>query len=61
MSVHDGDNQSAKEIARVTGTAQQFSRNFAITSTGRDIFINFLSDDTETASGFKIQFEAGMK
>ena len=44
----------ANEIARLTGG---FSND--VISTGRDIFITFLSDDTKTKTGFKIQFEAG--
>ena len=32
-----------------------------VVSTGPEIYISFLSDDTETASGFKIKYDAGKK
>lgn len=60
--VYDGDNRFADEIARLTGSPDEKDGfPFTVMSTGRDIFIYFLSDDTETTSGFKIQFEAGKK
>ena len=51
--VYDGGNSFVTEIAVLTGT---FTED--VTSTGTELFINFLSDDTVTAAGFRIQFDA---
>ena len=56
MYVYDGDSMFEGEIARLTGILPD-----EVMSTGRDIFINFLSDDSEATSGFQIQFNAGKK
>lgn len=56
MYVYDGDSTSAPEIASLTGTLPD-----ELMSTGRDIFINFISDDSETTLGFRIQFDTSKK
>ena len=54
MDVYDGDDMNAPMIARLTGILPS-----AVMSTGRDIFINFLSDISLTKLGFRIEFNAG--
>ena len=56
MYVYDGDNAFATEIAVLTGILPG-----DVSSTGRDIYISFISDVSETASGFRIHFDTGKK
>ena len=42
-------------IAALTGVLPE-----VVSSTGPDIYLNFLSDDSEARPGFKIRFDAGM-
>ena len=56
MYVYDGDNVFAPEIAVLTGILPD-----DVSSTGRDIYISFISDDTVTTSGFIIHFDSGKK
>ena len=55
MIVYDGVDAFAPEIQQLTGNVLPSD----IVSTGSDIFINLLSDDTEVKTGFNIQYEAG--
>ena len=51
--VYDGGISFGTEIAVLTGTF-----NDTVTSTATELFVYFLSDDTVTAAGFRIQFDA---
>ena len=51
--VYDGGSSFAIEIAQMTGIFAEVA-----TSTGTELFIHFLSDDTVTEAGFRIQFDA---
>ena len=42
------------ELASLTGILPE-----EITSTGPDIFLNFVSDSTETTPGFRIEYASG--
>ena len=55
LYVYDGANEFGTQLAQLDGD----SIPNPIESTGRDMFLNFLSDDSETRAGFQIQFEAG--
>ena len=57
LSIFDGkyENGDLKEIANLTGV---FPPN--VTSSGPNISIQFISDDSEVWPGFKIHFEASM-
>ena len=55
LNIHDGDSSSANLIDQLWGANLPND----ITSTGSDIFINFLSDESETYSGFKMKFLVG--
>ena len=70
--MYDGDSDSATRLAGLTGSivddtfksdygeAQgQLGSDGTVSSTNKDIFINFQSDDYEEWAGFKIQFDAG--
>ena len=64
LHVYDGDSLFAPELAKLTGNSSSLQVQLLlgdVRSTGRDIFINFLSDDTETRPGFIIQFDAGKR
>ena len=54
--MYDGDSPFAPEIAAFTGSS---TLPDYVVSTGPDMFITFLSDETETRSGFKIWYSAG--
>ena len=54
LYVYDGPSLLDVQIASLTGILPE-----DIISSGPDIFLNFLSDDTETMDGFKIQYDAG--
>ena len=53
--MYDGADEFGTQLAQLDGD----SIPNPIESTGRDMFLNFLSDDSETRAGFQIQFEAG--
>ena len=53
MYIYDGNSTLATEIARLTGIIPD-----DVISNGSDIYISFISDLTETRSGFKIKFDA---
>ena len=55
LNIHDGDSSSANLIDQLWGANLPND----ITSTGSNIFINFLSDESETYSGFKMKFLVG--
>ena len=57
LSIFDGkyENGELKEIAKLTGV---FPPN--VTSSGPNISIQFISDDSQVRPGFKIKFEASM-
>ena len=57
LSIFDGkyENGELKEIANLTGL---FPPN--VTSSGPNMSIQFISDNSEVKSGFKIHFEASM-
>ena len=55
LYVYDGADEFGTQLAQLDGD----SIPNPIQSTGRDMFLNFLSDDSETRAGFQIQFEAG--
>ena len=54
LNIYDGNDIFATEIASLSGILAE-----VVMSSGPNIFLNFLSDDTETSSGFKIQYWAG--
>ena len=57
LSVFDGkyENGELKEIASLTGESPP-----NVTSSGPNISIQFISDDSQVRPGFKIHFEASM-
>ena len=54
MYVYDGSSLFDIELASLTGIFPD-----DVTSTGTELYINFISDESETAPGFLIQFDAG--
>ena len=54
LYLYDGNSPSATEIASLTGMVPD-----DIISSGPNIFLNFLSDDTETSFGFRIKHARG--
>ena len=54
MYIYDGGNMLSDERAQLTGVISD-----PFFSTGRDIYLKFLSDGTKTKTGFQIQFESG--
>ena len=60
MQVWDSDSPEAEEweeIESLTGYSPYLPDN--IVSRGPEIYITFVTDETETASGFKIKYDAG--
>ena len=55
LYVYDGTDVFATEIARLTGNSIPAD----VTSTGRDVFLNFVSDESKNRNGFKLRFDAG--
>ena len=55
--VYDGNTWGATEIGMLTGFAPYLPDN--IVSTGQDIYLSLVTDVTETASGFKVKYDAG--
>ena len=53
--MYDGANEFGAQLGQLDGD----SIPSPIESTGRDMFLNFQSDDSENKAGFQIQFEAG--
>ena len=56
LRVYDGSSVFDSEIGALTGI-----QTSEIISSGSDIFLNFLSDDSENKAGFRIQYEPGIK
>ena len=56
MYIYDGGSAFDIEIAGLTGILPD-----AVTSTGTEIFINFVTDGSEATAGFRIQFDASEK
>ena len=56
LRVYDGDNIASPLIAVLTGSDIAGGRYW---STGRDIYLNLVSDGSVTRPGFTIQFDAG--
>ena len=56
LNVFDGSSSQDTKLASLTGVLPP-----NITSSGSEILIQFVSDDTEVYAGFKIQFNAGMR
>ena len=52
--VYDGGSLFDIELALLTGIFPD-----DVISTGTELYINFISDESETAPGFLIQFDAG--
>ena len=52
--IYDGGSLFDSELARLTGIFPD-----DVISTGTELYINFISDESETTLGFKIQFDAG--
>ena len=57
MYVYDGNSAFAPQIGNLTGIPPYNPEN--IVSTGPHIYISFITDETETASGFIIMYDAG--
>ena len=55
LYVYDGTDVFATEIAKLTGNSIPAD----VTSTGRDVFLNFVSDESKNRNGFKLRFDAG--
>ena len=55
MYVYDGANEFGTQLGQLHGD----SIPSPIESTGGDMLLNFQSDNSETRTGFQIQFEAG--
>ena len=55
MYIYDGDSTLADVLGSFTG----FETATPVQSTGADLYINFVSDETETLSGFSLQYEIG--
>ena len=55
MKVYDGDSNSAYMLGSLTGDVLPSD----MASTGSDIFINFVSDESMATIGFRIQYSAG--
>ena len=55
MHVYDGSDVFGTELGKLHGNAIPA----AVESTGRDMFLNFLSDYSTTETGFQLTFEAG--
>ena len=60
LYIHDGPNSNSHTVQ---GSGQFLTGNgkegAVFTSTGQDIFLRFLSDDSSTFPGFLIEFEQG--
>ena len=54
LRIYDGDSLFNPELASLTGTSAN-----DVTSTGTELYINFISDGSVTTTGFQIQFDAG--
>ena len=54
MKVYDGDSSSADMLGSHTGNTLPS----VIASTGPDIFVNLLSDRSETRNGFRAQYDS---
>ena len=54
--VYDGGSLFDIELAVLTGIFPD-----DVISTGTELYINFVSDESETTAGFLIQFDAGKK
>ena len=54
LNVYDGPSVLDIEIASLSGILPD-----TVTSTGPDMFLNFLTDSSVTAPGFKIRYDAG--
>ena len=54
LTIYDGDSFFALELIELSGDSTQ-----DVVSSGRDIFIQFISDESEVRYGFRIQYEAG--
>ena len=52
LRVYDGDSVFATEIGVLTGLQLD-----PVMSSGPDIYLNFLSDQSEQTAGFRIQYE----
>ena len=60
LNVYDGDYMDgifSAQLGSLTGSNLPDN----ITSTGKDIYLNLISDETQNGMGFKIQFDAGKK
>ena len=58
MYVYDGEDVFGDVLSTITGTS---SAPLSISSTGPDIFINFVADDDTDQSGFELQYSTGKK
>ena len=55
--MYDGDSASGSQLGSLTGE----SKPADVVSTGRDIFINLVSDSDQAKKGFHLQYAAGKK
>ena len=54
LKVYDGPSMFDIEIESLTGLHAE-----TVTSTGPDLFLNFVSDSSETTVGFSCRYDAG--
>ena len=54
VNVYDGSSMLNTQIASLTGILP-----VPVTSTGPDIFLYFVSDDTVTNPGFRVEYDSG--
>ena len=54
LYIYDGENEFATLIGQFTGLSSN-----TVQSTGRHLFINFQSDESETRTGFNLRFDTG--
>ena len=55
LYVYDGPSLFDNLMESLTG---ELLPEYQVTSTGPDLFLNLVSDDTETTPGFKVRFDA---
>ena len=54
LYIYDGENEFATLIGQFTGLSSN-----TVQSTGRHLFINFQSDESEARTGFNLRFDTG--
>ena len=52
--MYEGENNAAEISQSLTG---QLEKGYTVSSSGNKLFLQFRSDDSETAKGFKIRYE----